>query len=827
MSQQNSQFTNDILQELEKIEIPRALPVLPTVGFVLFPYVVGPISLSSEVAIKLVNDAALKDRLLVLALRKEMETEPLPNEPLPKEPLAKEPLPKEPLPKAPLLEPNLYETATVGRILKLVKLPEGGVNFLCQGIARVRLGNYVQKEPYLVAEVTKIAEHLEHDEELEALLMSVRNLFLRVVELSPQLPEQLGVVAMNITDPSWFADFVVANCPTDFKKQQEILEELSIRERLKKASKILQAEIQKGELSNKIQAEIAQELGKGQREHMLRQQLKKIQAELGEKDEKSVEIERIRTKIVEAKMTPEAEKAAYKELDRLAMMFPAAAEYPLVRTYLDWLTDLPWAKSTEDNLDIERAAKILDEDHYDLEKVKKRILEYLAVRKLKQDMKGPILCFFGPPGVGKTSLGKSIARALGREFVRISLGGIRDEAEIRGHRRTYIGALPGRIIQSLKKAGTYNPLFMLDEIDKLGMDFRGDPSSALLEVLDPEQNNSFSDHYLEVAFDLSRVFFITTANMLETIPPALRDRLEILELPGYTEEEKAHIARKYLIPKQLGEHGLQTKHLEIADDAVHCIIRGYTREAGVRNMEREIAAICRGVAKGVAEGKISTAVVTEAEVSIYLGHKKFFAEVAERITAPGIATGLAWTPVGGDILFIEATKMEGKKGLLITGQLGDVMKESAQIGLSYVRANAQKFNISPDFFENTDIHLHVPAGAVPKDGPSAGVTMVSALVSLLNQRLVRSDVAMTGEMTLRGKVLPVGGIKEKVLAAKRAGITTVILPRLNEKDLEETPLAAKQHMQFIFADNIDDVVRYALVEKKPEMSNLGSIEMAS
>jgi ATP-dependent Lon protease len=519
-------------------------------------------------------------------------------------------------------------------------------------------------------------------------------------------------------------------------------------------------------------------------------------------------------------MTPEAEKVAYKEVDRLAMMSPAAAEYSVSRTYLEWLTDLPWSKSTSDNLEIVRAEKILDEDHYDLEKVKKRIIEYVAVRKLKNDMKGPILCFYGPPGVGKTSLGKSIARSLGREFIRISLGGVRDEAEIRGHRRTYVGALPGRIIQSIKKAGTNNPVFMLDEIDKLGMDFRGDPSSALLEVLDPQQNNSFSDHYLEVSFDLSKVFFITTANMLDTIPPALRDRLEVLELPGYTEDEKVHIAQRYIIPRQLGEHGITAENLTIEEEAIHCIIRDYTREAGVRNLERETASICRGVARNIAAETVTRVIIKRDDVRAYLGQTKFFSEIAERINVPGIATGLAWTPTGGDILFIEATRMKGSKSLLLTGQLGDVMKESAQAGLSYIRSNAEELGIASDFYQHADIHLHVPAGAIPKDGPSAGVTMVTAMVSMLTGRLVRSDVAMTGEITLRGKVLPIGGVKEKVLAAKRAGITTVILPRLNEKDLNETPDTVKKDMTFIYADRIEDVLKNALLagEKKKKQA---------
>ena len=773
----------------EKVEIPSSLPILPVSNFVLFPSVVGPISVTTEPYVQLINDAALKDRMLGLVLRRNQEAD------------------------HPAVD-DLYTVGTAGRILKLMKLPMGGLSFICQGISRIKINGYVQKEPYFVAEVERLIEAYERNDEIDALAVSVRNLFLRLVELFPQLPDQLGVVAMNIDDYARLADFIVANSPADLKLQQEMLEELSVRERLRKASKIVQTEIQKAELSNKIQHEIAQEMGDHQREMILREQLKKIQAELGEKDEKAVEIEMLRAKIAEAKMPPEAEKVANKEVDRLAMMSPAAAEYSVSRTYLDWLTELPWTKSTDDNLDIIRAEKILDEDHYDLEKVKKRIIEYIAVRKLKNDMKGPILCFYGPPGVGKTSLGRSIARSLGREFIRISLGGVRDEAEIRGHRRTYVGALPGRIIQSIKKAGTHNPVFMLDEIDKLGMDFRGDPSSALLEVLDPQQNNSFSDHYLEVSFDLSKVFFITTANMMDTIPPALRDRLEVLELPGYTEDEKVHIAQKYIIPRQLSEHGITAENLTIEEEAIHCIVRDYTREAGVRNLEREIASICRGVARDIAAETKTSALIKKDDVRTYLGQPKVFSEVAERITVPGIATGLAWTPTGGDILFIEATRMKGAKGLILTGQLGDVMKESAQAGLSYIRSNAQELGIDRDFYAHTDIHLHVPAGAIPKDGPSAGVTMVCAMVSMLTGRLVRSDVAMTGEITLRGKVLPIGGIKEKALAAKRAGITTVILPRLNEKDLEEMPETVKKGMTFIFADRIDDVLKNALLDEQ-------------
>jgi ATP-dependent Lon protease len=588
-----------------------------------------------------------------------------------------------------------------------------------------------------------------------------------------------------------------------------------VQARLEKAIFFLTKELSVLELGSKIQSQVREGIDKSQREYFLREQLKAIQKELGEKDERTAEIEELRQRLGQAKLPPEAMKEAERELDRLAKMPPAAAEYTVSRTYLEWLTDLPWAVSTEDNLDISQAQKVLDEDHYDLEKVKKRILEYLAVRKLKADMKGPILCFVGPPGTGKTSVGKSIARALGRKFIRMSLGGVRDEAEIRGHRRTYVGALPGRIIQGIRKAASHNPVFMLDEIDKLGMDFRGDPSAALLEVLDPEQNYAFSDHYIDVAFDLSKVMFITTANILDPIPPALRDRMEVLDLPGYTEAEKLRIAKDFLIPKQIETHGLSDQNIHFTDEAIRRLALEYTREAGVRSLEREIANICRGVAKRVAEGQGGLTTIRAEDVPSYLGPVKFFSEVAERTSEPGVATGLAWTPTGGDILFVEATRMKGRKGFSLTGQLGEVMKESAQAALSYVRGRAKALKIPEDFFDHSDIHIHVPAGAIPKDGPSAGVTMFTAITSLLTGRPVRSDVAMTGEITLRGLVLPVGGIKEKVLAANRAGITTVILPKRNEKDLEEVPEEVKKSMKFHFVQRMDEVIDLAL-QKKPK-----------
>jgi ATP-dependent Lon protease len=624
---------------------------------------------------------------------------------------------------------------------------------------------------------------------------------------------------MQVREPARLTDMVASYLKIAVEESQDLLSTNDVRARLEKLIVILGREIELLELGHKIQSQVQTELNKNQREYYLRQQLKAIQKELGEGDARSSEIEDLEKKIEAAKMPEDARKAADKELDRLKMIPPESAEHTVVRTYLDWLVTVPWSVSTDDNLDIKHARSVLDEDHFDLEKVKERILEFLAVRKLKSDTKGPILCFVGPPGTGKTSLGRSIARALGRKFVRLSLGGIRDEAEIRGHRRTYIGSLPGRMIQGLRNAGSNNPLFILDEVDKLGTDFRGDPASALLEVLDPEQNNAFVDHYLDVPFDLSKVLFLTTANVLDPIPPALRDRMEVLELPGYTEEEKLQIAERHLVPKQISENGLGNIKIEFTPDTVSEIIRSYTREAGLRNLEREIGRVCRKIARALTEGETAPERVTPDMLHRFLGPRKFFSEAAERTQEPGVATGLAWTPNGGDILFIESTRMNGQKGVTITGSLGDVMKESAQAALSYVRSRAAQLGIAPDFFEKSDLHIHVPAGAIPKDGPSAGVTIAASLASLLSARPVRSDVAMTGEITLRGKVLPVGGVKEKVLAARRAGIKTVILPRRNESDLEDIPEEARKEMAFVFVDTVDEVLRHALrdgVEPLPE-----------
>jgi ATP-dependent Lon protease len=649
--------------------------------------------------------------------------------------------------------------------------------------------------------------------------------FSKFVSLVPYLPDELQVMAMQVREPARLTDMVASYLKIAVEESQDLLSTNDVRARLEKLIVILGREIELLELGHKIQSQVQTELNKNQREYYLRQQLKAIQKELGEGDARSSEIEDLEKKIEAAKMPEDARKAADKELDRLKMIPPESAEHTVVRTYLDWLVSLPWAVSTDDNLDIKHARSVLDEDHFDLEKVKERILEFLAVRKLKSDTKGPILCFVGPPGTGKTSLGRSIARALGRKFVRLSLGGIRDEAEIRGHRRTYIGSLPGRMIQGLRNAGSNNPLFILDEVDKLGTDFRGDPASALLEVLDPEQNNAFVDHYLDVPFDLSKVLFLTTANVLDPIPPALRDRMEVLELPGYTEEEKLQIAERHLVPKQIGENGLGNLKIEFTKETMSEIIRSYTREAGLRNLEREIGRVCRKIARALTEGETAPERVTPDMLHRFLGPRKFFSEAAERTQEPGVATGLAWTPNGGDILFIESTRMSGQKGVTITGSLGDVMKESAQAALSYVRSRVTQLGIAPDFFEKSDLHIHVPAGAIPKDGPSAGVTIAASLASLLSARPVRSDVAMTGEITLRGKVLPVGGVKEKVLAARRAGIKTVILPRRNESDLEDIPEEARKEMDFVFVDTVDEVLRHALrdgAEQHPETTPAGA-----
>jgi ATP-dependent Lon protease len=678
----------------------------------------------------------------------------------------------------------------------------------------------------VVVDTDEPSESSEPGIEVEAMVTNLKGLFKKAVELSPNLSDEQLSIILNLDQPAAVADLLASMLPVTVEEKQQILETLELQKRLELVTICLTKLVQKLELGSKIQSEVQEGINKTQREYVLREQMKAIKKELGE-DEEGVELAELRKRIDEAKLPEDALKVANKEHKRLSQMNPASAEYTVSRTYLDWILDLPWSVSTQDNLDIAKAKGVLEKDHYGLDKVKKRILEYLAVRKLKNDMKGPILAFVGPPGVGKTSLGRSIASALGRKFVRISLGGVHDEAEIRGHRRTYIGALPGRIIQALKKAGSNNPVFMLDEVDKLGSDFRGDPSSALLEVLDPEQNFSFSDHYLEVPFDLSKVLFIATANMMEPIPPPLRDRMEIIEIPSYVEDEKLHIAKSFLVPKQIREHGLKQEQLEFDDGAIRRMISGYTREAGVRNLERQIATVSRGIAREVADGSIKNALVKADDLVKYLGQQKFFSDVAERINRPGIAVGLAWTPVGGDILFIEATKMEGDGKLILTGQLGDVMKESVQAALSFIASNAEMLGIAKDFRKKHDIHVHVPAGAVPKDGPSAGVTMLTALTSLFTNRLVRNDLAMTGEITLRGAVLPIGGVKEKVLAAHRAGIKTVLLPERNKLDLDEIPKSVleKDAMQFHFVKEMSEVLKFALLPKQDQKQAMSQLEL--
>ena len=768
----------------EEQQIPEQLPVLPLHRGVLFPELTVPLMISRPEHIKLVDDALVKDKVLVAVAQRDDKVE-----------------------KPALMD--LYRMGVAVFIVKMMRSPEGHYHLLVRTSKKVRLLETIQEEPYLVARVEPIEEIVETGKEIEAMVLNIRNLFQRVVELT-NMPPELAMVAANVEGPYPLIYLVASNLDLKLAEAQEILETLETRTVLDKLTIRLNEILETLELSQEIQKKVKDGMDKTQRDYMLREQLKAIQKELGEADERTVEIDELKNRLAETDMPEEVKKVAGKELDRLSRMPPAAAEYTVSRTYLDWLLELPWEVSTEDTLDIIAAQETLDADHYNLEKVKKRIVEYLAVRKLKQDMKGPILCFVGPPGVGKTSLGQSIARTLGRKFIRLSLGGVRDEAEIRGHRRTYVGALPGRIVQGLRKAGANNPVFMLDEIDKVGTDFRGDPSSALLEVLDPEQNHSFSDHYLEVPIDLSKVMFITTANILDTIPPALRDRMEVMELPGYTEEDKLMIAKRYLLPEQIEAHGLKADLIEWEDDALRTIILSHTREAGVRNLEREIASVCRGVAKEVAAGREETTRIGSDDLEKFLGPVKFIPELAARSWGPGLATGLAWTPTGGDLIFIEAARMRGKGSLSLTGQLGEVMKESATAALTYIRAHAAELGIEEKLFENSDIHIHVPAGAIPKDGPSAGIAMLVTLASLVSARQVRRDVAMTGEITLRGDVLPVGGIKEKVLAAHRAGIREVILPFVNQKDLPDVPEPVRKSMQFHLVRAMPEALEVAL-----------------
>jgi len=792
------------------VELPSSLPILPLRGLVVYPFTAVPLTVGQPRSIRLVDDVMSSDRLIGLVATKQPEIE-------------------NPNPE------DLFSIGTAATIHRMFRAPDGTIRLVIQGIARFKIKEYTQEEPYLKAFIEAHPETKEDSIEEEAIARNVRDQFQHIAEMIPSIPAELVASITAIQDPLQTA-YTIANFQRmDLQDGQKILELDSSLEKLKSLVSILIRESEVLELGQKIQNEAREEIDKVQREYFLREQLKAIQKELGEGDEQTADIEDFRTKIISSEMPEEAEKLAKRELDRLSRLPTAAAEYGVIRTFLEWLVSLPWSSATTDNLDIQHAREILDKDHYGLEDVKERIIEFLAVRKLhleredlqtlkvideiRKDREGVILCFVGPPGVGKTSLGRSIASALGRKFIRISLGGVRDEAEIRGHRRTYIGAMPGRIIQSIRRVESKNPVFMLDEIDKLSSDFRGDPASALLEVLDPEQNNEFRDNYLEAPFDLSQVMFITTANQLGTIPAPLLDRMEVINLAGYTENEKLKIAQKYLIPRQLRENSLLNDEINFNEEALHTIIRMYTKEAGVRNLEREIGNICRKIATKITEGKKDSSEITPKIVRDLLGRPKYLEteEIIRRTSFPGVATGLAWTPVGGDILFIEATKMAGNKSFTITGSIGKVMQESAQIALSLLRSKSEELKIDPDLFSKNEIHLHVPAGAQPKDGPSAGVTMFTALTSLFSDKLVRPDLAMTGEISLKGQVLPVGGIKEKVLAAHRSGIKTVLLPKLNELDFEEIPDEVKNSVKFIFVDTVDQVLDYALEKKENEL----------
>ncbi len=790
------------------------ISILPLRNTVVFPSIVLPLAVERPRSIRLVDDALVGDRQVALVALRDPEIE-------------------DPEPE------DLYRTGTLAVIHRMARDPGGsGLHLIVQGQDRVRIVEFVQNEPYIRARIERAPEVLAQGVELEALTRSLAELFQRLVELTAYIPEEVASSVLETEDPTRLAYLVAASTRMDLATRQEILEMDYVSEKMRRLVGVLTREVDVLELGKKIRSDAQSVIEEMQREYFLREQLKAIQRELGEDDAHSAEVQALEAKIEAARMPEEAEQEARRELERLSKLPPAAAEYSVIRTYLDWLTELPWQQVTEDNLDIRVARQVLDEDHYDLERIKERIVEYLAVRKLRheraaerqeaaagaddpirRDREGVILCFVGPPGVGKTSLGQSIARALGRKFIRQSLGGVHDEAEIRGHRRTYIGAMPGRIIQALRRAGTRNPVFMLDEVDKIGADYRGDPTSALLEVLDPEQNSEFRDHYLGVPFDLSQVMFVTTANVLDTIPAPLLDRMEVLQLSGYTEKEKLAIAREYLVPRQLRENGLHPDEIAFDDEALTRVARDYTREAGVRNLERMIGAICRKVAARIADGSAERVAVSAETVAEYLGKPRFYHEVAERTQIPGVATGLAWTESGGDILFIEATKMQGQKGFMITGQLGEVMQESAKAALSYIRSKAEDLGLAPDFYENLDIHLHVPAGAIPKDGPSAGVAMATALASLVKGVPVSSELGMTGEITLRGQVLPVGGIKEKVLAAHRAGLKRICLPRRNEKDLDELPEDVRQELDFILVDRVEQVFEAALSD--PEGNNSG------
>ena len=775
----------DRQQPPREVKIPTEAAVLCVRNMVLFPGTIVPIAIGREKSKRLLEDVLPEQKVIAVVCQKQPDVD-------------------DPAPS------DLYEIGTAAVVLKLLRMEQGGQSVIVSGIKRIGVRRWLQSAPYHKAEISELPDVITHDTETEALMINARNAAIRIIQLSPNVPEEAAVVVNNIDHPGGLADFLASNVQMDLATKQQFLAELDVNERLRRVGVELQRQLEVLELSNKIQSQVKANIDKSQREYFLQEQLKAIQKELGQTDEKTVEIEEIGQKLKAAGMPETVAPEAFRQLDRLAKLPVVSPEYNVIRTYLDWMTELPWSKTTQDRLDVNVAAEVLDEDHYDLQKVKQRILEYLAVRKLAPDARGPILCFVGPPGVGKTSLGQSIARALGRKFIRMSLGGMRDEAEIRGHRRTYVGALPGRIIQEVRKAGTRNPVFMLDEVDKVGSDFRGDPTSALLEVLDPAQNGTFQDHYLNVPFDLSAVMFIATANYMGTVPSPLRDRMEVIELPGYTQQEKLHIAEKYLIRRQLRENGLTDSQARWTEPALLRIIDQHTREAGVRELERQIGTVCRRVAALVAAGKARTRKITPRLVTTMLGPPKYQSEVALRTSMPGVATGLAYTPSGGEIIFIEAAAYPGKGSLTLTGQIGDVMRESALAALSFVKSSAAALDIDIDELGKKDIHVHVPAGAVPKDGPSAGVAMIAALTSLLTDRPVRRDVAMTGEITLRGLVLPIGGVKEKILAAKRAGIRTVILPDRNRKDLLDVPPEAKSDMAFEFVKTIRDVLKVAL-----------------
>jgi ATP-dependent Lon protease len=778
------QHDGDQEESPAEVRIPGRLPVLPLKETVVFPESLTPLAIGQERSIKLVDDVVSNDRVLGLVTVKDPSVE----------------------------QPgwdDLYEIGTAAVVHKLIRVPDGTLRILVQGLTRIRITERVQDDPYLIAEVEPVPDKVERTRELEALTRNVQNLFARIIGLVPYLPEELQVAAANVESPSALAHLVASTIRIKTEEKQRLLELDDVGARLREISAILNRELEVFELGSKIQSQVQSEMEKGQREFYLRQQLKAIQDELGEGDAEQAEINELRQRLDELELPEEVEKAARRELSRLEKLPSASAEYGVIRTYLEWILTLPWNTTTPDNLDLEAARRVLDEDHYDLDKVKERIIEYLAVSKLKNDLTGPILCFVGPPGVGKTSLGHSIARTLGRKFVRISVGGVRDEAEIRGHRRTYIGAMPGTIIRALRDAESKNPVFLIDEIDKMGADFRGDPASAMLEVLDPEQHSSFRDHYLDLPFDLSKVLFICTANQLETVPPPLLDRMDVIHLSGYTEEEKLGIARKYLVPKQLEAHGLSRDRVVFTEKGLRLVIREYTREAGVRNLERQLAALCRKAAREIAEGRTKPMRMDERRTRKWLGPRRFSGEVRKRTADPGVATGLAYTAVGGDVLFIEATAYPGKGRLVVTGQLGEVMQESAQAAHSWVRAHAVELGMDPLWFADHDVHVHVPAGATPKDGPSAGITMATAIVSLVQGRPVSDEVAMTGEITLTGQVLPIGGVREKVLAAQRAGIRKVVLPRENEPDLEDLPKEARDELEFVLVDSIHEVLEVA------------------